>query len=107
VIDLVCLSGLRILREENSVRCCSPLVEKIMRIGEEVSPEVFRTSGTTYLYDDHVPFIEAGIPAVLLSGPLYAEWHTTADLPAVCSAGSLEAVGRVLAELVYGDHEIP
>lgn len=52
------------------------------------------------VYDDHVPFLAAGIPAVDLIDFEYAEWHTTADLPRACSAESLEQVGTLILDLV-------
>lgn len=48
------------------------------------------------MIDDHLPFVEAGIPAVLLIDFDYAYWHTTADTPDKVSAESLRLVGRTL-----------
>jgi len=48
------------------------------------------------VYSDHGPWLEAGVPAVLLIDIEYPQWHTHQDLPGHCSAASLEAVGRVL-----------
>jgi glutaminyl-peptide cyclotransferase len=57
--------------------------------------------------DDHVPFLEAGIPAVNLidfeygSKPgLNDHWHTPNDTIDKLSAGSLEAVGQVVIEML-------
>lgn len=49
------------------------------------------------MMDDHRPFLDAGIPTVLLIDFEYAHWHTHADVPAAVSADSLAAVGRVVA----------
>ena len=50
--------------------------------------------------DDHMPFLQAGIPAVdLISldfGPLNLYWHTPLDTAGECSPKSLGIVGRVL-----------
>jgi len=107
IADMVGHDDLRVYREKRSMECCPTLLEAILRIGERIAPDAFRTSGTIELYDDHVPFIEVGIPTVLLAGHGFPEWHTTGDLPEICSAKSLGAVGSVLTELVYGGHEIP
>jgi Zn-dependent M28 family amino/carboxypeptidase len=48
------------------------------------------------ILDDHVPFIEAGIPAVDIIDIEYAYWHTTADTPDKVSAHSLQVVGETL-----------
>jgi len=53
------------------------------------------------VFDDHVPFIEAGIPAVDVIDFDYPHWHTVEDTPDKCSPQSLEVVGEVLASLVY------
>ncbi|RPJ49119.1 MAG: M28 family peptidase [Candidatus Latescibacterota bacterium] len=107
VVDMVGHRRLRIARERHSVDCCADLAARIEAIGRRLAPEIFQPSSIVYLYDDHVPFIEAGIPAVLLAGYGFPEWHTTSDLPAICSEESLAAVGAVLLELIYGGHEMP
>ena len=53
------------------------------------------------IYDDHVPFLEAGIPAVDLIDFDYPAWHTTHDLPDQVSAASLAEVAAVAAWIVY------
>jgi Zn-dependent M28 family amino/carboxypeptidase len=46
--------------------------------------------------DDHVPFIQRGIPAVDIIDLDYPYWHTSEDTLDKISAESLERVGRVL-----------
>jgi len=46
--------------------------------------------------DDHVPFLDAGIPAVDIIDIDYPYWHTTSDLPEHVSPNSLETVGNVV-----------
>ncbi len=56
------------------------------------------------IYDDHLRFLEIGIPAVNLidfeygppGGPLRAWWHTAEDTLDKCSAESLDAIGRIV-----------
>lgn len=107
VIDMVGHRDLRIYRERNSLRCCPRLVEKVHDRGARISPERFPESGLIELYDDHVPWIEAGVPAIVLAGAGFPEWHTTADTPDICDGASLGAVGDLLAALVWGGYEIP
>ncbi len=107
VIDMVGDEDLLFYREKKSVRQAPALVEKVLRIGERLAPERFADDGMISLYDDHAPFLQAGIPAIVLAGYGYPEWHTTADLPGICSARALGDVGKVLAELIWVDHEIP
>lgn len=46
--------------------------------------------------DDHVPFLQAGIPAVDIIDIDYPYWHTTSDTPDHVSAESMQIVGNVL-----------
>jgi Zn-dependent M28 family amino/carboxypeptidase len=48
------------------------------------------------ILDDHVPFLEVGIPAVDIIDVDYPYWHTTADTPDKLSSDSLQVVGDVL-----------
>jgi len=48
------------------------------------------------LIDDHIPFLEAGIPAVDIIDFDYPYWHTAADTADKVSAQSLQAVGETL-----------
>jgi Zn-dependent M28 family amino/carboxypeptidase len=49
-----------------------------------------------YIEDDHIPFIQAGIPSVDIIDIDYQYWHTTSDTPDHVSAASLQIVGNVL-----------
>ena len=46
--------------------------------------------------DDHVPFLEAGVPAVDIIDLDYPAWHTADDTLDNVSARSLQTVGDVL-----------
>jgi Zn-dependent M28 family amino/carboxypeptidase len=46
--------------------------------------------------DDHVPFLNAGVPAVDIIDLEYPPWHTAEDTLDKVSARSMEVVGRVL-----------
>ncbi len=48
------------------------------------------------MIDDHLPFIQRGIPSVDMIDFDYPYWHTTADTADKVSAASLERVGRTL-----------
>lgn len=48
------------------------------------------------IIDDHIPFLERGIPAVDIIDFDYPYWHTTADTEDKIAAASLERVGRVV-----------
>jgi Zn-dependent M28 family amino/carboxypeptidase len=48
------------------------------------------------MIDDHIPFLEAGIPAVDIIDFDYPYWHTSADTTDKVSAQSLQVVGETL-----------
>jgi Zn-dependent M28 family amino/carboxypeptidase len=48
------------------------------------------------MLDDHIPFRDAGIPAVDIIDFDYPYWHTTGDTLDKVSAESLHAVGDTL-----------
>jgi len=54
-------------------------------------PKVKRT-----ILDDHVPFLQAGIPATDIIDLDYPYWHTTSDTPDKVSSKSLQFVGDTL-----------
>ena len=50
--------------------------------------------------DDHIPFLERGVPAALLIDLDYPYWHTVEDTLDKVSPESLERVGRVMQTLL-------
>lgn len=52
--------------------------------------------------DDHLPFIQVGIPSVDIIDLDYKYWHTTSDLPEHVSPKSLQIVGDVLRTWIIG-----
>jgi citrate synthase len=52
----------------------------------------------TFIEDDHLPFLQAGIPAVDLIDLEYPPWHTSADTVDKTSPRSLQIVGDVLLD---------
>jgi glutaminyl-peptide cyclotransferase len=60
--------------------------------------DVFVPRPKYYIEDDHIPFIDAGIPSVDIIDIDYAYWHTVSDTPEHVSPRSLKIVGDVLLE---------
>jgi Zn-dependent M28 family amino/carboxypeptidase len=94
VVDMIGDADLNIYKEQNS--------------NPDLTAEIWQTASSLgygskfipeYKYsmqDDHRPFLQAGIPAVLIIDFDYPYWHTVEDTPDKVSAESLEAVGRTL-----------
>lgn len=103
IVDMVGDPGLQIPLEGYSLRHARAVLERVFRAAERVGADAFVARPGGAVMDDHVPFLEAGIPVVnLIHQPFPDTWHTTADTPENVSPQSLEQVGRVLVELLWG-----
>jgi Zn-dependent M28 family amino/carboxypeptidase len=60
--------------------------------------KIFRNARGASILDDHIPFVQAGIPSVDIIDIDYPHWHTTADTADKVSVDSLQAVGATLFE---------
>jgi hypothetical protein len=106
LVDMVCDRNLRIPREAYSQANASQLVDRVWEAAGRVGADAFINEEGSAVVDDHLAFLRAGIPMVdLIHQPFPDTWHTTEDTPAACRAESLEQVGRVLVELLWGSGE--
>jgi Zn-dependent M28 family amino/carboxypeptidase len=93
VVDMVGDADLQLREEMNS----DPLLrETIWQTAASLGYDSFIPSLGYSMLDDHRPFIDRGIPTVLIIDFDYPYWHTTHDTLDKVSAESLEAVGRTL-----------
>jgi len=77
------------------------LRERLWRIAAELGyARWFIPEPRWALLDDHLPFLQRGIPAVDIIDFDYAAWHTTADTLDRIAPQTLEAVGRVLERFI-------
>ena len=73
------------------------LTESIWAVAQELGYEdKFIPEYMGSITDDHVPFVEAGIPAIDIIDLDYPYWHTVQDTPDKVSPESLQAVGETL-----------
>jgi len=101
VVDLVGGKNLALHPEVQSMESAPNLVDRLWAGAKTVHAPAFQAGVRFQVYDDHIPFIREGIPAVDLIDLDYPEWHTSRDVPASCSATSLGQVGRVLLWHLY------
>lgn len=94
VIDMIGDANLDIYEELNS----NPkLTSQIWGQADKLGYSQYFIPQTKYrMLDDHIPFIDAGIPAVDLIDFDYPYWHTTADTTDKVSAHSMKVVGDTL-----------
>lgn len=94
IVDMVGDRDLDIYYEKNSDEVLS---NSIWAVAESLGyVDVFISEAKYRIIDDHLPFIQAGIPAVDIIDFDYPYWHTTSDTVDKVSAESLGIVGEVV-----------
>lgn len=94
LLDLVGGSELVLRRESHSTPWLADLIwSRARKLGHG---DLFRYQRTIAVEDDHVPFLQAGVPAANLVGLNYRHWHTPQDTLDKLSARNLEIVGEVV-----------
>ncbi|HEY6195688.1 MAG TPA: M28 family peptidase [Candidatus Eisenbacteria bacterium] len=101
LFDMVGDKDLEIYDEANSASRATNLVDLVHEAAQATGATHFHRGVRYTLIDDHVPLLDAGLPAVDLIDFDYPAWHTTHDLPDQVSAESLAEVTRVAAWIVY------
>lgn len=96
VIDMVADRDLQIPYEQSSLFMANDEYRRLFSWSDDMSaPAFIRTQGWRIL-DDHTPFQDAGIRAMLLIDFDYPQWHTLDDTLEACSAESMGQVGRTV-----------
>lgn len=96
VVDMIGDANLNIFREKSSDK---KLTDEIWGIAAELGFEKKFINKEKYsILDDHIPFLEIGIPAIDIIDFDYPYWHTSEDTIDKVSAKSLEVVGVTLYE---------
>jgi Zn-dependent M28 family amino/carboxypeptidase len=94
IVDMIGDQDLEIYIEKNSD---PSLVQEIWDIAHRLGyNDEFISYPKHRIIDDHLPFVQAGIPAVDIIDFDYPYWHTTDDTLDKVSAESLKAVGDVV-----------
>ena len=101
VFDMVGDRDLGIWDEGYSAARATNLVDVVHEAARATGARHFHAEVRHTLVDDHVPLLDAGLPAVDIIDFDYAAWHTTGDTPDQVSAESLAEVARVAAWIVY------
>jgi Zn-dependent M28 family amino/carboxypeptidase len=101
VLDMVGDKDLNLYYEANSRQAAKNLVERLWAGAAQVNAPGFIPEERHNVYDDHAPFLEAGIPGIDVIDFDYKAWHTTGDDLTQVSAASLGQVGRTVLRYVY------
>lgn len=94
IVDMIGDADLNIYQEKNSDPA---MTDDIWAVAQKLGySDQFIPQVRHQILDDHIPFLQAGIPAVDLIDFDYPYWHTLADTSDKISAASLDIVGEVL-----------
>ena len=98
IVDMVGDKDLQIFKEVNSLNSAAGLVDLIHDVAERKGVRQFKNQSKYTIRDDHIPFIQIGIPSAVLIDFDYPHWHTLEDTLDKCSKESLFAVFSVVAQ---------
>ena len=93
LIDMVADRDLRLKRDLNSTPWLTDIVWAAAK-GRKL--DTYFVPETTQIEDDHIPFMQAGVPSVDVIDLEFGAWHTPADTLEAVSARSLQIVGDVV-----------
>ena len=97
VIDMVGDQDLAFPPERSSFSHAPQLTKRVWKEAYRLNASAFQVNKMgPWIVDDHTPFQEIKIPALLLIDYQYPHWHTHQDTIEKCSPTSLQQVGRVL-----------
>jgi len=101
-VDMIGDANLSLLYDLNSTAWLRDLAwSTAARLGYSAQ---FSRNQATAIEDDHVPFVQAGVPSLDLIdydyGPGNAYWHTGRDTMNKLSARSFEIIGQVVLETI-------
>jgi Zn-dependent M28 family amino/carboxypeptidase len=101
LVDMVGDADLRIPMEGYSWHAAPELTRLVFSVADSIQAPGFVAAVEDTVFDDHIPFLQRGVPAVDLIDFDYDVWHTTRDTPDRCAPASLESVARVLLATLH------
>lgn len=101
LLDMVCAKNASFYVEENSAAFARDVVDEVWNAGHALGFQQFKSAAKFSIYDDHMPLIENGLPAVDIINFDYKSWHTTQDTPDKCDTKTLDAIGKTLLKVLY------
>ncbi|MCK4224094.1 MAG: M28 family peptidase [candidate division Zixibacteria bacterium] len=104
LLDMIGDRDLTVYQEGYSSRYAKEFVDLVWSRAKNLGLFCFKDSVKYFMYDDHIPLLEAGIPVIDIIDFDYPYWHTTSDTPDKCSPESLQKIGDLLLEILYGEN---
>jgi glutaminyl-peptide cyclotransferase len=93
LVDMIGDRDLRLQRDLNSTPWLTDIIWTAAK-GRKL--DTYFVPQATQIEDDHIPFMQAGVPSVDVIDLEYDAWHTTGDTLDAVSARSLQVVGDVI-----------
>jgi glutaminyl-peptide cyclotransferase len=93
LVDMIADRDLRIKRDLNSTPWLTNIV---WDAAKQQKLTAYFPAESTQIEDDHLPFLQAGVPSVDIIDLEYPPWHTAGDNLDAVSARSLQVVGDVV-----------
>jgi len=106
LLDMIGDKDLDIHPEHNSEAVAGRVYAAAYEYGQALGYSAFKAGGGYNISDDHLAIIERGVRMYDFIDFNYPYWHTTEDTVDKCSRDSLEAVGRVLENMIYLSPEL-
>jgi glutaminyl-peptide cyclotransferase len=97
LLDMIGDKNLKILKEANSTPW---LMDLVWNTAIETGLGDILASTPSAVEDDHLPFMDARIPAVDIIGNFPSWWHTEGDTMDKISASSMEKVGKLVLDVL-------
>lgn len=101
LLDMVGGKGTRVRRETLSKDHAGAWLDVVFARAAALGLDYFEAADGPPMIDDHVPLLQAGIPAIDLFGYDYAAWHTLGDDLSQVDAAKLQQVITLLQDIVY------
>jgi hypothetical protein len=101
LLDMVGAKDAVFRQEGNSLKAAPDLTNELFARAARLGLDRFVAEPYPAIYDDHIPLLIAGIPAVDIIGLPYADWHTLGDTPDKCSQETLRQVGTLMVDFIF------
>lgn len=102
-LDMIAGEDLKLYPETFSMNSAPWAVKALWELGQSLAPDRFPTAPAQTVTDDHLPWINRGVPFIDLVGMNYRYWHTAGDSPEHCSAKVMDAVGNALTNFLLNE----
>jgi len=97
LLDMVAGKNAQFYMETNSLKYAPEVTREVWDVARRLGIREFKPVAKHEVLDDHIPLNQIGrIPTCDVIDFDYPHWHRRNDLPAACSAATLEKVGRVI-----------